>query len=47
LRETGREIVAAVLQLSQVTKAYGALRALDGIDISLPDNAYISLLGPS
>ena len=39
--------MAAVLQLSQVTKAYGALRALDGIDISLPDNAYISLLGPS
>lgn len=39
--------MSAILQLSQVVKAYGDLRALDGIDLTLPDNAYISLLGPS
>lgn len=45
--ETGGNSVSTVLQLSQVTKSYGAAPALDRIDFSLPDNAYISLLGPS
>jgi len=45
--ETGRKSVSTVLQLSQVTKSYGASAALDKVDFSLPDNAYISLLGPS
>jgi putative spermidine/putrescine transport system ATP-binding protein len=44
---TDRNKVSAVLQLSNVTKSYAEMRALDGIDFSLPDNAYISLLGPS
>ncbi|MFK0161125.1 ABC transporter ATP-binding protein [Rhizobium sp. NPDC090279] len=39
--------MSTVLQLSQVTKSYGASAALDRVDFSLPDNAYISLLGPS
>ncbi|MDX3929702.1 MAG: ABC transporter ATP-binding protein [Shinella sp.] len=39
--------MSAVLQLKHVAKSYGDLRALDGIELSLPDNAYISLLGPS
>jgi ABC-type Fe3+/spermidine/putrescine transport system ATPase subunit len=39
--------VSAVLQLSNVVKVYGDKRALDGIDLSLPDDSYISLLGPS
>jgi putative spermidine/putrescine transport system ATP-binding protein len=37
----------AVLKLSDVTKTYGGLKALDGIDLVLPDNSYVSLLGPS
>lgn len=36
-----------MLQLSNVVKTYGDLRALDGIDLSLPDDSYVSLLGPS
>jgi putative spermidine/putrescine transport system ATP-binding protein len=36
-----------VLQLSGVVKAYGDFRALDGIDLSLADDSYVSLLGPS
>lgn len=39
--------MSAVLQLSNVVKAYGDERALDGVNLSLPDNSYISLLGPS
>lgn len=39
--------MSSVLQLSNVRKAYGELRALDGISISLPDDSYVSLLGPS
>ncbi|NVP57378.1 ATP-binding cassette domain-containing protein [Mycoplana rhizolycopersici] len=39
--------MSAVLQLSNVVKTYGDLRALDGIDLSLPDDSYVSLLGPS
>lgn len=39
--------MSAALQLSNVVKSYDDHRALDGIDFSLPDNAYISLLGPS
>lgn len=39
--------MSAVLQLSGIVKAYGDNRALDGIDLSLPDDSYISLLGPS
>ena len=39
--------VTAVLHLRNVVKHYGDTRALDGINLSLPDDAYISLLGPS
>ena len=39
--------MSAVLQLSGIVKAYDGLRALDGVDLSLPDDSYISLLGPS
>jgi putative spermidine/putrescine transport system ATP-binding protein len=37
----------AVLQLSGIVKSYGDVPALDGIDLSLADDNYISLLGPS
>lgn len=36
-----------VLQLKNVTRTYGDIRALDGIDATLAENTYISLLGPS
>ncbi|GGC80750.1 ABC transporter ATP-binding protein [Chelatococcus reniformis] len=39
--------MATILKLDNVSKLYGSLRALDGVTLSLPDNAYISLLGPS
>jgi ABC-type Fe3+/spermidine/putrescine transport system ATPase subunit len=39
--------VSAVLQLSSIVKAYGDFLALDGVDLSLPEDSYISLLGPS
>ncbi len=39
--------MSTVLQLKNVTKAFGEMRALDGIDLALPGDAYISLLGPS
>ncbi|MHB0952024.1 MAG: ABC transporter ATP-binding protein [Allorhizobium sp.] len=39
--------MSPVLQLSNVVKAYGAQCALDGVDLSLPDDSYVSLLGPS
>lgn len=39
--------MAAVLSLENITKSYGGMRALDGVDLALPGDAYISLLGPS
>ncbi len=39
--------VTAVLHLRNIVKQYGEARALDGVNLSLPDNSYISLLGPS
>jgi ABC-type Fe3+/spermidine/putrescine transport system ATPase subunit len=39
--------VSEVLRLYDVAKSYGGLRALDGIDLAIPGNAYVSLLGPS
>ena len=36
-----------MLTLSGIVKTYGDLRALDGVDLSLADDSYISLLGPS
>lgn len=39
--------MSTVLQLSNVVKSYGDAVALDGIDLSLPDDSYVSLLGPS
>lgn len=36
-----------VLHLSGIRKSYGDLNALDGIDLTIPGNAYVSLLGPS
>ncbi|UFW67866.1 ABC transporter ATP-binding protein (plasmid) [Rhizobium laguerreae] len=40
-------LLFSVLKLAGVTKAYGTLNALDGIDLSLPNDSYVSLLGPS
>ncbi|OOG70953.1 Spermidine/putrescine import ATP-binding protein PotA [Ensifer sp. M14] len=39
--------MSTVLQLKNITKTYGDMRALSGIDLALPGDAYISLLGPS
>ncbi|MBA67945.1 MAG: ABC transporter ATP-binding protein [Rhizobiales bacterium] len=39
--------MSTVLSLAGVRKTYGDLNALDGIDLSLPDDSYVSLLGPS
>lgn len=39
--------MSAALQLVNVSKSYGGLKALDRVELALPDNAYISLLGPS
>ncbi len=36
-----------VLRLDGVTKAYGSKVALDGLSLSVPDNAYVALLGSS
>ena len=36
-----------MLQLSGIVKEYAGVRALDGLDLSLPDDSYVSLLGPS
>jgi putative spermidine/putrescine transport system ATP-binding protein len=37
----------AVLRLDAVSKSYDSKRALDGISLSVPDNAYVALLGSS
>ena len=37
----------AELQLKQLTKAYGATKAIDGISLDVPAGAFVSLLGPS
>lgn len=39
--------MSTVLELSNVVKSYGDTVALDGIGLSLPDDSYASLLGPS
>lgn len=36
-----------MLSLSKVVKSYGGTPALDGLDLSLAGNSYVSLLGPS
>lgn len=36
-----------VLTLSRVTRRYGANTALDGVDLVVPDNTYMALLGAS
>lgn len=41
------KLVSTVLSLAGVRKTYGDLNALDGIDLSLPDDSYVALLGPS
>ena len=46
LKRVGKQL-SVVLQLSGVVKVYGDFRALDGIDLSLADDSYVSLLGPS
>ncbi len=39
--------MSAVLTLSNVRKSYGDLHALNGLDLALPQDAYVALLGPS
>ena len=39
--------MSEVLHLAGVKRTYGSLRALDSINLSIPSNAYVSLLGPS
>ncbi len=41
------KLLSSVLKLAGVVKTYGTLNALDGIDLSLPNDRYVSLLGPS
>lgn len=36
-----------VLSMAGIVKSYGDVRALDGVDLALPDDSYVSLLGPS
>src|SRR6185503_2552699 len=36
-----------VVELQQVSKAYGAVRALDRIDLTIEEGELLSLLGPS
>src|SRR5262249_5922812 len=40
-------ISVAEVQLTGVRKRFGAVEALRGIDLSIPDGAYVCLLGPS
>jgi ABC-type Fe3+/spermidine/putrescine transport system ATPase subunit len=44
--EQGR-IVSTVLQLKNVSKRYGGVAALRGIDLNVAANSYVTLLGPS
>ena len=39
--------MTAVLTLDGLTKAYGAVRVVDGLDLSLRPGEFVSLLGPS
>lgn len=39
--------MSTILQLSNVSRHYGALKALDRIDLAVPGDSYVSLLGPS
>lgn len=39
--------MTAVLHLSGVSKSYGGVAALRGVDLQVADNAYVTLLGPS
>lgn len=41
------EGTSSIFRLEGVTKRYGALTALDGIDLAVERNEYVSLLGPS
>ena len=39
--------MTTVLHLSGVSKSYGDVAALQGVDLQVADNAYVTLLGPS
>ncbi len=39
--------MSAILELSGVTKSYGSVAALQAVDLAIPDNCYVSLLGAS
>ncbi|BDA85143.1 hypothetical protein Sa4125_26850 [Aureimonas sp. SA4125] len=39
--------MTAVLTLSNVSKSYGGIAAVHGINLSVPANSYVSLLGAS
>src|SRR6516164_8329676 len=42
----GRASMAEV-QLSRIHKRFGAIQALRGVDLIIPDGSYVCLLGPS
>ncbi|HCA61311.1 MAG TPA: lysozyme, partial [Synechococcales bacterium UBA8647] len=39
-------MTAAVIQLDQLSKRYGALQALDGVSLNVPAGCLYGLLGP-
>ncbi len=40
-------MVAASLSLRGLTRLYGPVRAVDGLDLEVPEGAFVTLLGPS
>ena len=42
-----RDISAPIVEIENVTKAYGRLKAVDDVSLAIPRNAFFALLGPS
>lgn len=42
-----QQTAAPAIEISQLTKSYGAARALDGVDISVPEGSVFGFLGPN
>ena len=40
-------MVAASLSLRGLTRLYGPVRAVDDLDLEVPEGAFVTLLGPS